>query len=385
MSVPVASAVRQATAHRAWIEVDHQAIVHNLGVLRRRARPGQEVIAVVKANAYGHGDLDVARTLVAAGVERLAVATLDEGLRLRAGGMSGRILVLYELAPLEAPGAVAAGLDVTAFSARGIEAVAEAARERGATTEVHLKIDTGLGRQGTTPEAATKVALAIARNDHLDLGGVYTHLAVPGEDEAYTEVQILRLARALDSMRSAGVEPGLVHVAGTGGVLAGVAGFAGAIRPGLGLYGMVPGWVTSDEVEMRPALSLRALPLRIFDLAVDEPMGYGLRFRARRPSRIATLPIGYGDGWPRLHANNGEVLVRGQRAPIVGAVSMDALTVDVTEIDGVGDDDEFVLIGEQGGQRITADDVARQRRTINYEVTTALRNRLPRVAVNAPS
>ena len=366
------------TPHRAWIEVDHAAIVSNLAALRRRSRPEQDVIGVVKANAYGHGDVEVASTLVRAGVKRLAVATLDEALRLRAAGLSLPVLVLFEVGDLEAARAVAAELELTVYTPHRIAAVSSAAAAVGTRTSVHLKIDTGLGRQGLDPGEATAAAAAIVRDPQLRLAGTFTHLAVP-EDEAYTEVQLQRFARALDWMRGAGIDPGIVHVAGTGAILAGVGAFADAIRPGLGLYGMTPDWAPADEAGLRPSLTLRALPLRVFDLAVGQPIGYGLRFRADRPSRIATLGIGYGDGWPRAHANNGFVLVRGQRAPMVGAISMDALTVDVTDVDGAGDADEFVLIGEQGGERITADEVAQQRRTINYEVTTALRRRLPRI------
>jgi alanine racemase len=193
------------------------------------------------------------------------------------------------------------------------------------------------------------------------------------------------MAQALDAMRSAGVDPGLVHVDATGGLLAGAGTFGDAVRPGLGLYGMVPSWAADRDHGLRPILSLRALPLRIFELAAGEPIGYGLRYRAERATRIATLGIGYGDGWPRVHANNGWVLVGGARRPIVGAVSMDGITVDLGDAHDVTYADEFVLIGEQMGARIDADEVAAQRRTINYEVTTALRDRLPRVHLPEPA
>jgi alanine racemase len=208
-----------------------------------------------------------------------------------------------------------------------------------------------------------------------------SHLAVPGEDVAYTEVQALRLARVVDAMRSARIDPGMVHINASAGLLAGGAPFADAVRPGLSLYGLLPSWASRAERHpaLRPVLSLFATPLRLFDLPAGEGIGYGLRFRATRATRIATLGIGYGDGWPRVHANNGSALVRGRRAPIVGAISMDGLSVDVGGIDGVTYGDEFVLIGAQGDARITADDVAAERRTINYEVTTALRQRLPRL------
>ncbi|MEP7040121.1 MAG: alanine racemase [Chloroflexota bacterium] len=364
--------------HRAWIEVDHGALVHNLEALRRLAGEQCSVIGVVKANAYGHGAIEVARTLLAHGVERLAVATLGEGLELRAAGIGGPILVLWALGVPEAEQAVAAELEPVVYDEAGIVLLEGASAALGRRAGVQLKIDSGLGRQGSEPGLAVELALRIVHSKHLRLAGTFSHLAVPGEEEAYTDVQVLRLAQALDAMRSAGADPGLVHLAATGGVLAGIGTFGDAIRPGLGLYGMVPGWAADRDPGLKPVLSLHALPLRIFPLAAGEAIGYGLRFRAERATRIATLGIGYGDGWPRAHANNGWALVHGVRRPVVGAVSMDGITVDLGDLDEVTYADEFVLIGEQMGAGIDADEVAAQRRTINYEVTTTLRDRLPR-------
>jgi alanine racemase len=364
--------------HRAWIEIDHAAIRHNLALLRDLV-PGAQVIAVVKANAYGHGDVAVARTLLAAGVERLAVATVGEAQRLRGAGIDAPLVLLWAPGPSEAAEVVRLELEPILFDLRGMALLERAAADAGMRVGVHLKVDSGLGRQGAAPDEALELASQVARSRRIGLVGTFSHLAVPGEDDAYTEVQLLRLARVLDAMRSAGIDPGIVHVSATGGILAAAAGFADAIRPGLGLYGLVPRWAADRDPGLRPALSLKALPIRVFDLAAGEAIGYGLRYRAARGTRIALLGIGYGDGWPRVHANNGGALVRGQRVPIVGAVSMDGLTVDCGEIDDVTFADEFVLIGEQEGARITADDVAAERRTISYEVTTSLRDRLPRL------
>jgi alanine racemase len=365
--------------HRAWVEVDHAALASNLGVLRRLAGEERRVIAVVKANAYGHGAIEVSRTLLRHGAEHLAVATLGEGLALREAGIEAPILVLWGLGAPEAGPALAADLEPVVYDEAGIDLLERTAASLGRRASVQLKIDSGLGRQGSDPTLAVDLALRISRSRHLRLAGTFSHLAVPGEDEAYTDVQLLRLAQALDAMRSAGADPGLVHMAATGGVLSGAGSFGDAIRPGLGLYGMVPAWLGDREVGLRPVLSLKALPLRIFDLPAGDAIGYGLRFRTERATRIATLGIGYGDGWPRAHANNGWVLVRGERRPIVGAVSMDGITVDLGDLDDVTYADEFVLIGGQMRARIDADEVAAQRRTINYEVTTTLRDRLPRV------
>jgi len=370
---------KMRSPHRAWIEIDHEALVGNLAAIRRMAAEVRTVIAVVKANAYGHGAVEVSRTLLRHGVERLAVATLGEGLALRAAGVEAPILVLWGLGPPEVEPALAADLEPIVVDGAGIDLIERAAARAGGRAAVHLKIDTGLGRQGSAPSAAFDLAVRVARSRHMRLAGTFSHLAAPGEDEAHTDVQLLRFAQVLDAMRSSGIDPGLVHVAATGGLLAGVGAFADAIRPGLGLYGMVPRWAADRRGGLKPILSVKALPLRIFDLAAGEPVGYGLRFRAEQATRIATLGIGYGDGWPRIHANNGSVLVRGRRRPVVGAVSMDGLTVDLGDLHDVTYADEFVLIGEQMNARIDADEVAAERRTINYEVTTALRDRLPRV------
>lgn len=364
--------------HRAWIEIDHGAIRSNLEVIRRSA-PKAQVIGVVKANAYGHGAVAVARTLVAAAVERLAVATVDEAIQLREAGIEVPLVVLWGIGPDEASIVTRHALEPIVYDDRAIDLLEAAGERDGVRIGVHLKVDTGLGRQGADPDDAIALATRIARSRHLRLAATMTHLAVPGEDDAYTEVQVLRLARVLDGMRSAGVDPGLVHVSASGGLLAGAPSFADAVRPGLALYGLQPGWAADRDTGLVPALTLRARPLRIFDLPAGEAIGYGLRFRATRDTRIATLGIGYGDGWPRVHANNGWVVVHGRRAPVVGAISMDGLTVDLAGIDGVTYGDEFVLIGEQDGVRVTADQVAAERRTINYEVTTALRERLPRL------
>ena len=316
-------------------------------------------------------------------MERLGVATVGEAVRLRRAGIDAPLLVLWGIGAAEAAAVVEEALEPIVYDDRAIELLENAASAAAQRVRVHLKVDTGLGRQGAAPEEALRLAGRVARSPHLGMAGTMSHLAVPGEDDAYTEAQLLRLARVVDAMRSSGIDPGLVHVGATGGILAGAIGAPGAIRPGLALYGLRPPWARASEPMLRPALALKALPLRIFEIGAGEGIGYGLRFRASTATRIATLGIGYGDGWPRTHANNGFALVRGQRVPVVGAVSMDGLTVDIGGVPGVTYDDEFVLIGEQNGARITADEIAEERRTINYEVTTALRERLPRIHLGA--
>ena len=362
--------------HRAWIDIDHAALAANLAALRRLA-PRAEVIAVVKANAYGHGAPEVAETLVQHGAERLAVATLSEAAELRARGLAGPIVLLWGIGAEDADQVVATGVEPIVTSPAEVAWLEGAAEAAGRRIGVHLKVDTGLGRQGIEPSGAVELGQQVAASSKLALVGTMTHLSAV-DDTAFTDLQLERMVGVVDGLRARGIDPGLVHVAPTGAILAGVGGFADAVRPGIGLYGLAPGSTDARAAGLTPVLSLRALPLRVFEVSAGTPIGYGMRWQAPGAARLATLPIGYGDGWPRVHLNNGFALVRGQRAPMVGAVSMDGLVVDVSEVESVGMDDEFVLIGRQGDQEISANEVAAQRGTINYEVTTMLRQRLPR-------
>ncbi len=371
-----------ASRHRAWIEVDHGALATNLVALRRLAGVRTEVIGVVKANAYGHGAVEVSATLRRLGVERLAVATLSEATELRAAGVDGPILLLWGIGAGDAEQVVAADLEPMVDAEAAVALLEPAAVAAGKRIGVHLKVDTGLGRQGIECGGALELARRVASSPHLRLAGTMTHLA-DADDRDFTATQMARLEGVLDALRSSGLDPGIVHVGGTAAILRGVGTFATAVRPGIGLYGLSEPPTDAGVAGLTPVLSMRALPLRVFEVAAGTPIGYGLRWTARRTSRLATLPIGYGDGWPRSHLNNGSALVRGQRVPMVGAISMDGLVVDVSDAGSVGLDDEFVLIGRQGDEEITADAVAEQRGTINYEVTTMLRRRLPRRHVGA--
>ena len=340
---------------------------------------------MVKANAYGHGAIEVSRTLLDAGVERLAVATLDEGLGA-ARAPASTAPILRAVGARRARGRAGAGRRPASRSCttpRASSCWSEPPPTTGAAHRSTSRSTPGWAGRAPTRRRPSSWRRGIRRSRHLELAGTFSHLAVPGEDDAYTEVQLLRLAQALDAMRSAGADPGLVHVSATGGILAGAGDFADAIRPGLGLYGLLPAWAADRDPGLRPVLSLKALPLRIFDL----PAGHADRLwpalsgRAGDPHRHAGHRL--RRRLAAAHANNGRVLVRGALAPIVGAISMDGLTVDLGQIDDVTYGDEFVLIGEQMGARISADEVAAERRTINYEVTTALRGRLPRLHLGA--
>ena len=359
-------------------------------MLRELAGDGTPLFPVVKADAYGHGAIPIARALEAAGADGFCVAALDEGIALRGAGIARPILVLYPIPPALAPIARDAGLGVTAGDATLLPGLLDAldGAASGDRLAVHLEVETGLGRGGFAGEELLAAAQLVERVPGARLASLWTHLQAP-EDEPRTARQLERFGAAADDLAAAGVSLPPRHVAASAGLLLdGVASLDGA-RPGLSFYGLLP-----DELldagstgraalgaRLRPILSLHARPVRVADLPKGWGVGYGPTFTTSRPSRIATLPLGYGDGWPRSLSNRAEALVRGIRVPLVGNVAMDAVMADVTDVPGapVTTDDEFTLIGEQDGDRITVAQLARARQTNSWEVVTSLAARLPRV------
>ncbi len=355
----------------------------------------------MKADAYGHGAVPVARALEASGADGLCVATLDEAVALRDAGISLPIVVLYPIPPNLAPVARRREIAVTAGDAALLEALlvalapaADVRPDEAPPLCLELEVETGLGRGGLSARGLVDAARAIESVPGARLAGLWTHLQAP-EDAARTAAQLERFDRAGDELRSAGVVLPARHVAATGGLLLdGVAALEG-VRPGLAIYGLVPdellpGSGAADDdlpatrpgtAGLRPILSLHARPVRVADLPAGTGISYGPTFVTTRPSRIATLPLGYGDGWSRSLSNRAAALVRGTSVPLVGNVAMDAVMADVTDVAGepVTVHDEFVLIGPQGPARITAAEVAAARGTNSWEVVTSLAARLPRV------
>jgi alanine racemase len=371
----------------AWLEIDTDALVANLRAIRATVGAGVRVEPVVKADAYGHGAVPVAETLEAAGADGLSVATFDEAVELRSAGITAPILVLYPVPAQYAFDAARLGIALTVgdeeLLARLLEAVAARDREAGPPLVIHLEIETGLGRGGIDPARVVSVVTRLRANTRIRLDGAWSHLAAP-DDVARTRAQGERFERAIGALSEAGVAVPIRHLAASGGLLAAVPPFE-AVRPGLAIYGLVPDGVPRGEgglaAALRPAMALRARPVRVASLPRGWGVSYGPSFETRRESRIATLPLGYGDGWSRSLSNRAEALVRGVRVPLVGTVAMDAVMADVTDVPAppVTVDDEFTLLGEQDGQRIEAAELAQSRTTISWEVVTAMSRRLPRV------
>ena len=380
LSVPAESAQPALPHHPGFAAraiVDLAALRRNVAALRASLRAGSRLIAVVKADAYGHGAAPCAVAALDAGAGALAVGRVGEGLALRGLGIDAPILVLGYCTDGEAEPAVAAGLTVTPSSAASLRAVAAAADRLRRPAALHVKVDTGMRRLGLAPAAAARVIAMTRAHPGLRLMGIYTHFACADDpDLARTEQQFRRFREF-----AAAVDPDHAltwHVCNTAAARRFPHMHLDAVRTGIGLYGVDPVAAQAPPIGLRPALSLRAGILRCFDLAPGESLGYGATFTADRPLRIATVACGYADGLPRALSNRGAALVRGRRCPIVGRVSMDLCTIDVSAVDGAAPADEVVFIGDQGNATLSADEVAGCADTISYELLCSISARVRR-------
>ncbi len=364
-----------------YARIDLDAIAANVRALADRARPA-EMFAVVKANAYGHGAIPVARTALESGATRLAVARPDEGIQLRRAGLTAPILVMGYVLPGEIEQAVEHDLTPTVITLEAAQAVSASAAAFDRVAKIHLKVDSGMGRFGLLPGEVVPFMEQVARLPHLTVEGIFTHFAAADErDKSFTTQQFKVFTAILDTLQQAGHAIPLRHAANSAATIDLPETHLDAVRCGVAMYGLRPSGEVSDAVPLKPALSLHGRVARVRTLPAGSSVGYGRTFIAEKATTVAVLPIGYGDGLHRSISNKGAALIRGQRAPIIGRVSMDQITVDVTGIDGVQQDDPAVLIGGQGSQHITAEEVAKLAGTINYEVATSLLPRLPRVYV----
>jgi alanine racemase len=366
-------------ATHARVHLDH--IVANLEAIR--ARVGEAaVLLAIKANAYGHGAVAVGRAVESAGAaDWLGVATVPEGVELRDAGIRLPILKLSQAFDEELPAAVGAGLALTVVDEQTARAAQAAAEAQGVVVEVHVKVDTGMRRIGVEPEGAAALAHLIDDLDHLSLSGIYTHL--PSSDEpaqdAFTDAQLATFERVVGEVTEAiGRSLRWVHAANSGGVLAHPRSWGTMVRPGVMAYGHYPDPTTPRTVDLLPGMTLASRVSFVKRVKAGETVGYGRTWTAPRDTTIATVPIGYADGFSRLNSNRGHVLVRGRRYPVAGRVCMDQTMVDLGD-DDVAVGDEVVAIGSQGDECITATEVAQVMGTIPYEVTCLVTPRVTRL------
>ena len=374
-----------------WIEVSRGALAHNVSVFRRILAPETAILAVVKANAYGHGLELVARECAAAGVRMLGVHNADEVRALAAADVGLPVLVMGYLTPEQVEAVVRPGVHVLVSSRAVLDAVAAQGRRLGVALPVHVKVDTGTHRQGVEPEDAAEFAAA-ARDLGLEVAGIATHFANIEDttDHGYAFAQLGRFRGAVAAVERRVGRVRWVHAACSAAALLFPEAEFSMVRVGISLYGHWPSKETyvswkmargRDGVTLRPALAWRARVGQIKQVAAGRPIGYGLTYRPTRPSTIAVLPVGYADGYPRTLSNRARVLLRGRPAPVVGRVCMDIVMADVTDIAGAAEGDVATLIGRDGEERVTAEELAELAGTINYEILARLSPALGRAAV----
>jgi alanine racemase len=359
--------------------VDLGALAHNLDQTRRRLESSCQIIAVVKADAYGHGAAPVVTKLESLAVTRFGVATLDEGLALREAGIRSSILLMGAIFPEQFAEVVAHDLTPVLYEKALSEEFAKHLEGRSTPYPVHLKIETGMGRLGLEPEEAAALLESPAFRGPLKAEGLMTHLADSDNvDPAYTTGQLERFRAVIRYTQTAKLSLPLIHAANSGAILGHPEARFTAVRPGIMLYGYHMATHLNPAPELRPVMSLTTRVAQVRKLKPGESTSYGRTYVVQRPSRIAVLPLGYADGYSRLLSNRGTVLVNGKRAPVVGRVCMDMTMVDVTDVPGVSAGTEVTVIGRQGDQEITAADLAGWQGTIAYEVLCKIGGRVAR-------
>jgi len=376
-SIPTARETAIRHGLRVWAEIDLDRLKTNVRGLRDRGGDAR-LLAVVKGNAYGHGAVPVARAALEAGAWGLGVVSVDEGEELRRAGITAPVLVLGSSTAAMAHRIVAASLRPMAGSRDFALAVAAASASAGVETPLHIKVETGLNRFGALPDEAVALAEELRGVPGIQVEGVATHLASVDEgDKTFTHEQHMAFRKASDRLPWVPLH----HISSTGAVLDLPGLNHGLVRCGIGMYGYYPSEEVSRSVELQPVMSLRSRIARVASLEPGQSVGYGRTWTAERPSRVALVMAGYADGIRRALSGRGVALVRGRRVPYAGRVAMDMLMLDITDIPELDTDDEVTLLGEQGSDAITADELASLCGTISYEVLAGIMHRVPRLFI----
>ena len=360
--------------------VDLAALRWNFRQVRKKIGREVKVLSVVKANGYGHGAREVAKTLEHEGSDGFGVATLEEGVELREAGIRSPIVILAGFYPAQFDQLLRLRLIPVAIEPDGLRRLETLARKRGVSLGFHLKLDTGMGRIGFLASEIDSWLPELNKVKSLRLGGIFSHFShAENVGGNYTGNQLKVFRKLVERLNGAGHDPPLVHLANSAAVITLPSAHFSMVRPGLMLYGIYPSPGMASRVALKPVLSWKSRILQLKAAAKGSSISYGQTFVTRRKSLIATLPVGYADGYPRLLSNRGAVLVRGKRAPIVGRVCMDLTMIDVTDIRGVRQGDEVVLLGHQGREKLSADEMALWAETISYEILTSISARVPRI------
>ncbi|MBM7854880.1 alanine racemase [Desulfohalotomaculum tongense] len=373
------------TSHPIWAEIDLTAIAHNLHQVRRVTKPGTKIMAVVKANAYGHGLVEVAETVLANGADYLAVARLNEAMLLRRRGIKSPILIFGYTPPEQYIQVINNNFTQTVYTLAMARELNSRAEKCGSKVKIHIKIDTGMGRLGFIPgDQAVKEIKEITKLSHLEVEGIYTHFAdADNADKTYTNKQFAKFINLLNHLSKMGISFKIRHAANSAAVIDHPETHLDMVRPGIMLYGLYPSEdVQKNRVSLRPAMALKTRVSHVKKVPPGTHISYGCRYCTESETVIASLPLGYADGYTRM-LNNSEVLVHGQRAPVVGRICMDQCMINVGHINDVKTGDEVVVFGCQNNSCIPVEELAQKLGTINYELVCMVSARVPRVYKNS--
>jgi alanine racemase len=363
--------------------VDLNALRWNFREIRSRVGPQVKVLSMVKADGYGHGALAISKALAAEGSDGFGVATLEEGVGLRQAGICAPILVLAGAYPDQVDEFFDYSLTPVIHALASLEELDAAVQGRNKALNVHLKIDTGMGRIGLLAAEFDSWLPKIKKLRALKIEGVFSHFShAESVEGGYTRQQLRIFQRVVERLRAEGISPSLVHLANSAATITLPQAYFDMVRPGLMLYGIYPSPAMASQICLKPVLSWKTRILQLKKVPAGSSISYGQTFITKRESLIATLPIGYADGYPRLLSNRGEVLINGKRAAVAGRVCMDLTMIDVTDIEKIQPGDEVVLLGRQGDAEISADEMAAWANTISYEILTSISNRVPRIHHN---
>mgnify|MGYP000903928153 CR=1 FL=1 len=366
---------------RVLAVVDLDALEYNMKSIRRRTKKGTGIIGIIKADAYGHGSVEAAEVILKNGADWLAVAVVDEGINLRKNGINAPVLLLGYTPKLRVNDVINYGFIQTVYSYEAAENLSKEAVKLNKTAVIHIKIDTGMGRIGyrVNEESADEI-VKISKLPGIEVNGLFTHFAASDEaDKRYTEMQYDRFIKMDKLLKERGLDIPVKHASNSAAIMDFDNMMLNMVRPGIILYGAYPSdEVKKENLDIRPVMSIITHVSYVKTIEKGECVSYGRTYTAPDKRIIATIPVGYADGFIRAYAKEGKVLVKGKKAPIVGRICMDQFMVDVTGIEGVAVNDEVVLMGRQGDNEITSDDIAKALNTINYEVYCTLSKRVPR-------
>ncbi|MBE0478881.1 alanine racemase [Candidatus Aerophobetes bacterium] len=361
------------------VQINLENIAYNIEQIRAKVGNKVNIMAVVKANGYGHGAIQVAKTALKSGCEWLAVATVEEGVELREAEIKSPILILGISPPEQAEDIVKYELSQTICDKKLARALSDEAKSQNRIAKVHIKVDTGMGRIGIFPEKVKEFIKKIAHLKCIKIEGIFTHFSSAEEDKDFTHLQIENFKKAISGLEKEKIHIPLKHAANSAAILHVPSSCFELVRPGIMLYGLYPSLMITHSILLKPAMSFKTQIVYLKTVPAGVSLSYGRSFTTTKKSLIATLPVGYADGYSRALSNKGEVLIKGKRAPVVGAVCMDMILVDVTRIPEVNVGDEVVLFGKQEGAEISVDELASKIGTINYEVICGISKRVPRV------